>query len=335
MWIRFTLLFALLFTSLLRAADPCFVFVHIGPKVPPYAEHALLQARLFNPDCPIYFIGNQAALKDFSIRDPQANITFISCESLPKTSFHTRFLAKTQLQTGFWRFASERFLYVQDLMKHFHLKNVFHLENDVLIYTDARKLLPVLKSNYQGIAAPFNNDQQCIPGLVFIPHLSAMEQLAQCFADLAGTERPAGAFGKDWNDMEILSFMYRFKGSKYLDMLPTTTAEYAQENPLADKKGTFPRHPTSYYKRAALFGGVFDAAALGQFLGGVDPIHDPNSTSFLNTECVFDASRFSYFWEEDSQGRKIPYLVYKNQKTPIFNIHFHCKRLHLFTSKPF
>lgn len=333
-WKRLCLCLCLFFCHL-TANEANIVFVHLGPKIPPYAEHALLQARQFNPDTPIYLIAEENALKDFQVRDANAHITYITCESLPKKPLHKRYIERTLWKEPFWRYACERFLYLYDLIHHLQLKNVFHLENDVLLYVDVNKLVPVMKSRYGGIAAPFRNDTSAIPALVFIPNKYAMRELALCFAKLAGGKREQGAWGSDWNDMEILAYLRNEKGTHLLDMLPVTIETYHARNPLVSLRGDIAKDPSAYYKNAAAFGGVFDAAALGQFLGGEDPIHNPNSTSFLNRDTVFNASLFKYLWEEDSLGRKVPYLVFEDQKVPIFNLHIHSKRLYLFTSKPF
>ena len=37
---------------------------------------------------------------------------------------------------------------------------------------------------------------------------------------------------------------------------------------------------------------IFDAAAIGQYLGGIDPIHDKNDTSgFVNEICIINPFR--------------------------------------------
>jgi hypothetical protein len=96
---------------------------------------------------------------------------------------------------------------------------------------------------------------------------------------------------------------------------------------------------------------VFDAAAIGQYLGGADsrsfrplrrfwhrflkpktPILPSLGPGFINESCLFDASLFSYLWGPDAQGRRVPYMVFEGQQIPIANLHIHSKDLARFAS---
>jgi hypothetical protein len=156
---KFTILLLMCFSLFLPlyASDDgqySIVFVHIGKKIPDHAKIPLSQARLFNSDCPIILLANQVAIDKISSSKKlqKANITYVSCESLSLSDAHRKFCDDTTLNSvwreGFWRYTSERFLYLDDLMSQYDLENVFHLEYDNMLYVDLSELLPVFIGNY-------------------------------------------------------------------------------------------------------------------------------------------------------------------------------------------
>ena len=73
-----------------------------------------------------------------------------------------------------------------------------------MVYVDFNELMPIFKQHYKGIGAIFDNDTECIPGLVFFANSACIQELAQCFLRYA-------SWGK--NDMEVLAFFYHEKKS--------------------------------------------------------------------------------------------------------------------------
>lgn len=186
--IRFMILFLSLIASL--KAAPSLVFIHLGPELPAYLPIALNQARLFNPDLDIYLLANKAPLSHLSDEITKSHPICVAAESLPKQAQHAKFSKESKLdkkfRQGFWTFTTERFFYLAELIHHYNLTDVFHLENDVMIYTSLEELLPVFKAQYQNkIGATFDNDSRCIPGLVYIASYFPIEQLIDFIASQA------------------------------------------------------------------------------------------------------------------------------------------------------
>jgi hypothetical protein len=76
-----------------------------------------------------------------------------------------------------------------------------------------------------------------------------------------------------------------------------------------------------------LFGGIFDAAAVGQYIGGVHWMNDVNDTTFfINESSDLNLDDFMFFWSVRN-GNKIPSIKYQNNKTNILGIHAHSKNL--------
>ena len=303
------------------------VFIHIGPSIPDYTSVALSQAGLFNPKCPIILVANQKALDNFHPVFRDMHYIPVACETLVKTQEHHEFVQKTTLNStfreGFWKYASERFLVLHDLMQHYSLENVFHMEYDNLLYANLEELLPLFKNHYPGIAATFDNDERCIPGFIFFRHPSAMQKLAKYFAKLAE---------KGVNDMRIIARFKNETNSESIGHLPIIMEKYVKKMPLSSTSGHTVENPYLFCNNSEPFNSIFDAAALGQFLGGIDPRNRPSIPGFINESCVFNASYLKYAWEFDSKGRKIPYALWDKKRYRINNLHIHSKRLKDFAS---
>ncbi len=317
---------------LLADADYAIVFIHIGKQLPAHAEIALSQARLFNPDCPIMLVASEEAVINFTPQDPAADTTIVTCESLVKTADHERFIKNSTLdkntRAGFWLYTSERFFYLNDLMVQYGLKNVFHLEYDNMLYVDLAEQLPIFRSQYQGIAATFDNDNRCIAGFIYIPDAEVMTCLAKFFADRASH----GSVSE--NDMVMLAAFRKKYGEELIDNLPIIPTEYVDDHGvLVSPFGDVASDAHKYCQNIDLFQSIFDAAALGQYLGGIDPRNGPSEPGFINESCVFNPSQLTYEWHFDAQDRGVPYAVYAERKYRISNLHIHSKRLELFSSR--
>lgn len=303
------------------------VFIHIGKTIPAHVPVALSQARTFNPDCPIIFVANEEALQTFKV--PNSNITLITCESLQINEEHRLFKQRsghnTEWREGFWLYTSERFLYLHDLMVQYDLENVFHLEHDNMLYANLVELLPIFKENYKGLAITMDNDQRCIPGFVYISSKPIMARLARYFTDKAGDNN---------NDMQILARFKNDLGDEAADNLPIICSEYVNEQPMRSPYNHVASNPNKYCLNIDLFNSIFDGAALGQYIGGIDPRNGNSQPGFINESCVFNPSLLTYEWIEDREGRKVPFAIYKGNKFRINNLHIHSKNLWKFQSLP-
>lgn len=322
-WVLF---FQGLVFSAIQPTLPSIVFVHIGKELPEYLETAVKQARLFNR-CNIIVVANQSALlKGRSILETYQTHC-VSCESLIRSEDHATFLCYSPLDTslskGFWRNTSERFFYLQEVINAFGLMDVVHLENDIMLYADIESLIPLFHEKYPPIAMVLDNDDRCVPSFVYIANPQAMNHLAKFIGDAS----PAGK-----TDMEILACYFKAFGRAYSDQLPIIMSAYVADLPLRSKMGHVPKNCLSFCKHEELFLSLFDGAAFGQYLGGLDPCHANSQPGYVSERCVFDASLLTYRWKIDEEGRKVPYAVYKDCEYKINNLHIHSKNLKLFAS---
>ncbi len=323
---KFVCLFLVFFYQNLFASpdyknlDYSIVFVHIGKQLPAYIYDAINQARLFNQDAAIFLVANHPALVNIEKGALEDKVIIVEIESLMRTQEHQFFIKNSRLdkryREGFWTYTTERFFCIDELMRQLELKNVFHLESDNMLYVDLKELLPIFCENYQGIGAVFDHENRCVPSFVYFSKPAASQLLAEHLSQTARS-------GK--NDMETLSAYRKKHGKQHVDSLPIITNEYIMDH-LA------PRDALLFSNHIALFHSIFDAAAIGQYLGGGDPRLGFYPPGFINETCVFNPSLLTHKWETDGEGRKVPFIIYNNKQYRVNNLHIHAKDLKKFTS---
>ena len=309
---RFGKILCLLFAGSLSAYS--IVFIHIGSSLPNHLPVAISQARLFNRECPIYLVANQKAIDSTSALN-ESDVTCIACESLAPSIIHQEFLNCSEHDwggRGFWVYTSERFFYLQELVSQHNLSDVFHLENDVMLYVNLEDMLPLFTQLYgKMIAATFENDQRCVPGFLYIPSHEPLDVLIESFPRCISINQ---------TDMESIAIFKSKYHKIWIDYLPIVLPEYAYDHPIefAKKSNSFEWF-SNYFSE---FGSVFDAAAFGVFLAGWDAtFHAECNAGEITPHCVFNPSYFGFEWELDQEGRRIPFVSYNGKKMRINNLH--------------
>lgn len=304
-----------LISMLPLCAEYSIIFVHIGDHIPPYTAVALEQARRFNPHANIILLGSKKGLERFVVSD---SIHLQPYEEVPLSDIHQVYQKRCHTVEPFWRYTSERFLYLYDFITAYALDNSFHFENDTMLYADLEPLLPLFQTHYPGIGAPFDNDERCIADFVWIANPKAMQALAEYFVEKA--RYPL-------SDMYVLGHYRQTHPPSCIGAFPIIMPEYLTLYPLKSALGHTTTTPSLYAQHAELFQAIFDAAALGQYLGGNDPMHAINHPGFINESCLFNPAHLQYIWCRDEEGRAVPYVKIKDAIYRIMNLHIHSKRL--------
>jgi hypothetical protein len=321
--LNFSCLFALLLIPTVYAN---IVYVYLSPELPAYVNVGLKQARLFNPKTNIFLIANESALNHCRNDLKEQNIIAVAAENLRPSKEHQQFNKTTVLDNkslgGLWRKSTERFFYIQELIALYGLKSIVHVEADVMLYVDFNDLQPAL-SRYHGIGAVFDCDRRCIPSVVYIANEKAIAHMNEFIAQNASK----GLF-----DMHIIAEYRNAYSSEYIDNLPLIMPEYLQTHTLMNDIHQGTSRPHAYFNNIESFNSIFDAAAIGQYLGGVTPIHGPIKPGFINETCLFNPSYLMLTWEKDAQGRRVPFATCNGAKYPINNLHIHSKTLDQFRS---
>lgn len=206
---------------------------------------------------------------------------------------------------GFWTSTSSRFFYIYALMKRDNIADVIHIENDVLLYYNCDILQS--KMNRTKIYLPFDSYSRNIASIMYIPSHILLEQALDRFV-------------YSENDMYNFSLIRR--------IIP----ELIDQFPICCPSDSFILEQEYVCSNFDLFNMVFDAAAIGQYLGGVDPKNIPGDTrGFINETCVIKYNNFGYKWVIGHDGVRRPFIILKNGDCiPIFNLHIHCKCLEVF-----
>jgi len=101
-----------------------------------------------------------------------------------------------------------------------------------------------------------------------------------------------------------------------------------------NSEGVTSRNASAYSSNFDRFRSLFDAAAYGHYLGGINPQNTQGNTiGYINEQSLYNASRFAFEWRLDSRSRFVPFALLGNNETMrINNLHIHSKATHLFFS---
>jgi len=274
------------------------VLVHIGDKLPQHLPYCLTQLQLF-VKCPIHLLVNRVHINKFNV----ANV--FALEDLQASDEHNAFKSSFSLERGFWQYATERFFYLHEYVKLNNLNNIIHIENDNLIFYDFTKLQSQFES--RPIWAIFDSEYRCIPGLIYFRDSESMYPLVRHFVS-------SGSRGK--NDMDAIG-EFRLQFPDLISSLPIIT-NYVEQL------------PAMFHEKADFFGVLFDGAAVGQYVGGIDPIHNRGNTiGFINETTIFRCDKTTIDWVVEDG-----YNVLKLNGLRLVNLHVHSKDLRRWMSDP-
>jgi hypothetical protein len=210
---------------------------------------------------------------------------------------------------------------MESFLRACRLENVVHLENDVMLYAELQTLLPALQSSCPRIGVTMDSERRCIPGFVFLRDPEALSEMNGFII--------RNSLRKRHNDMEAIASFMRECGPASISALPVIPGNYRRTFGLENasgQKGSSPWYDESF----DAFGGVFDAAALGQFLGGIDK-SEGDTSGFVNETAVYDPRSMGLSWKVENGFRR-PFGKVAGGEFPIFNLHIHSKRLEEFSS---
>lgn len=307
------------------------VYCHVNPDpkstFPSYLYDSVYQALLIHNkykidefDFKIYIITNTHFVENINETIRQFNLSgrlfVVPCEKLNMENEYLGLLPKElkEFRDGFWIHTTTRFLYISAFMERFGIDDVFHIESDVMIYENLNRIREKLQLHGMDtkIVAVQDAPSRAICSFVFIPTRECAREYANYITVRLKT-------GKFLNDMELMG-------------------EYTNKFHFPDS----PEHPL-----ARQFG-VYDACAIGQYLGGVDfrnipsdqiksPFVNP-TRGFINETAIFKANRAVYMQSKmngnlEFNGKKyITGLKEQSHLDEIICLHIHSKQLYLFSS---
>ena len=316
------------------------VYVHVGKNLPEYFYDSLYQTLLVNHyGVKIFILVDQECVSVVRARIDKFNINnyFSNCSFyynnliniIPLNVLDTCFLEKEksfqkyqsilqdkysnigEFRDGFWVTTTMRFFYLQAFMNIFQMENCFHIENDIMMYESFND---IMNDVYQEHGVKYtltkiwmvqDSPQRVVPSLLFVPNQNCIDNLTE----FIGETLEASPYFV--NDMDILG---RFPDKLVLRIIPKESG----------------------------YSIVYDGAAIGQYVGGIDNRNNNTSIStvgFINETSVFkpDTCEFSRrSVKTDEHIVPIKTLVglskQSRQLFSVANAHVHCKELYKFSS---
>lgn len=222
---------------------------------------------------------------------------------LPPTALNVRLAElNPHFRGGFWGKTTERFFVLKQFMDKFSVSACFHAEIDNLIF-DISKLAATADTIGRGFFCPRDSVNRGIASLVYLNEKETLTELLSLVVN--------NSHSLD-NDMHLLGHLLQTSATFF--SLPT-------ENRFAEQEGTAwtPVNSVS-------LGGIFDAAAIGQFLFGIDPRNTGPLlfNRFENENSGFDLKALTY---EINLSDKSFAVIRKTDglRVNLYNLHIHSK----------
>jgi hypothetical protein len=233
--------------------------------------------------------------KNFPKLPNHSHIHLVDSEKINIEYFNQKSKLSKSFRNGFWNNASKRLFLIYEYMKTNNIKEVIHLENDVLLYSDMNYNLD------EKIYLTMDAKKRCIPGIIYIPKYELLNNLIENYIF-------------EQNDMINLSAFF----NNNIDIVKTfPIIDYSVEKSM-------------YNENYQNFKSIFDGAAIGQYLGGVDPRNiSGDTTGFVNETCEIKYDKYKFKWLKKGEYY-FPYIEINNNMIPINNLHIHSKNLEQF-----
>lgn len=265
----------------------CIIFVWIGDELPPWAVISVNVA-VENSKSEVFLLLTKT--NDYiSNKCTQVEInTFynVTCSNFVLNS--------SGFRDGFWIKTTERFFIIKDFVNKYKIESFFHAELDNLIF-DISQLNLLLDIIGKGLFIPKDSQERCIASFLYINKKQILEDF--CNYVLTNPKQLSNdmLLLGDFSDNNIEVF-YLPNESAFNDF---NTIDYLDQN---------------------ILGGIFDAAAIGQYLFGIDPRNTffPVFNKFINENVKYDLSKCVF---KISISDNSAYL----NGIKIYNIHIHSK----------
>lgn len=276
-------------------------FVHLGSNPSHTLNWYAEICRIKLPDCEVVLITDS----------PGSHFDFpgkvIGTQKSYPSSGISKFLrlnkAYKSVSGGYWRYTTERIFVLNELANYFDLNSpIVHIESDVLLTATQEMLLEATKKISKTSIVRYSVESG-IASILIAP------TLGQLTADLQELDKILVSNPQTRSDMSLLGLGLK---ADVLGELP----RYSDENWRIEQSDNSYR--------------VFDGAAIGQYLFGLDPVHTGNKqiSGFLNEN--FDLPLDRCIWRIktlDSGSQAQLFIEYRDCTLIPLCIHIHSKIL--------
>lgn len=288
------------------------VLTHTGSAVPEYTEHCILQAQYTNPSIDIDLIAEYNHGIQFVEKFGLKNVHVKAIEDIQEDFLVKRFREVSWLKAwgrpntiypspdNFVQGTSERLILLAAYLKKNNIDNVWHIENDNLIYGKFDEITPHL--SHDKLTICYMGKGYTVWNLVYISEPLLLYTAMQWYVEQL-------AKGNEWlcktYSLEMVHEMTVMRQYDNLSFFPSLPNENTIEG---------------YY---------FDPASYGQYIGGTNVGHLPGFRDTVNHDI---GRSFGTLWKDAYFDGKQPYVIPIDSTTvqyaggiPLFNLHVHNK----------
>jgi len=276
------------------------ILIHTGTEYPHYINDCILQLKKYKHN--VHLIISKCLINMVTIDD----IKKVIAEDYIDDKFNSFDIKNydKNFRDGFWLSTSNRFFLLNTYTTKNKILNFFHIENDNLLFTNLVEVEKLLSGGVHEMSVVVDSEKRCIPSIMFFKSPTILNELCDYILRHQNN-----------NDMENIFHFFNTNRDRVLN-LPIIPHNYPLKN----------TSNNDYSNQFSIFNSIFDGAAIGQYLGGVDPRNDSGNTiGFINETTIFNPSNSEYEWEDGEI-----FMVYNDNRIKINNLHIHSKNLEKF-----
>jgi len=281
------------------------VYVWIGKKLPKWSHRAIEISKKTSKAEIHFILSRQCKIKVTGINYHYLEDFYKE----PSQIFPNGYGLNKNFRNGFWFKTTERFFVLEQFMEKHGFSEIFHAELDNLVF-NINELNLKLNQIGNGCFVPRDSIERGIASLVYINKIESVKAITGYFSHRNFIDAN--------NDMQILGNLILSNDLFY--PLPTESnahmSNITSQNSMVSVKQV---------------NGVFDAAAIGQFLFSYDPNVVANlliKNRFLNENLKFDFDTVTFTINIRNSIANFT-LKDSNHKLNIYNIHVHSKLFNL------
>lgn len=208
----------------------------------------------------------------------------------------------SKFRDGFFTRASSRFILIDNYLQQTNITSCLHIENDVALFSDLSHIVNILNLSNYDTSIVMDHPFRCVPSIIWYKNKQSSSRMANFICR-----------NNHLDDMKNLAiYFHRYKND--VTNFPIVPFDLIDEE-----------NGINFGNMYHDFDSVFDGAAIGQYLFGIDDITNTNKDTkgFINETTVYDISKLSPYVQN-----KQPYIKHReNRSIKVNNLHMHCKNL--------
>jgi hypothetical protein len=290
-------------------------FVYSGDSFPKYALASIKLAKEFS-GMKVHILTNEKNRKLIQL----LSVNFTAIEDFYDDSYFqiakTKVLFDKNFRDNFWLKTVERFFILYQFVKLKKINSFFHAELDQLLFGANELVLNIEKTKKSGIFFPFHSHDMAIASVFYCNNINSLSSMLN-----------TAVYGDAYTSDMTLMASWAKNNPGLAFSLPTMATKIIGPN-IATPQNVLELSPKDLC-------GVVDAAQVGQWVGGIDPLNIP-ITETPKTKFVYPSGQYllskeqleKFNFQINFQENKLN-IIYNNKiKTRIFNLHIHSKIHH-------